>query len=103
MFDSDKSYEEKSNKDGGGGCNSKRVIKSFTEKVTFESDGMDERAGPVTPGRKSLPGRGSSRCENEPGMFEERQGVGKVNSEGKKYERGSERVGWGLAQITCGP
>ena len=45
MFDSDKSYEEKSNKDGGGGCNSKRVIKSFTEKVTFESDGMDERAG----------------------------------------------------------
>nr|XP_060475711.1 nesprin-2 [Panthera onca] len=100
MFDSDKSYEEKSNKDGGGGCNSKRVIKkSFTEKVTFESHGMDERAGPVTPGRKSLPGRGSSRCENEPGMFEERQGVGKVNSEGKKYERGSERVGWGLAQI----
>lgn len=56
MFDSDKSYEEKSNKDGGGGCNSKRVIKSFTEKVTFESDGMDERAGLVTPGRKSLPG-----------------------------------------------
>lgn len=41
MFDVDKSYEEKLSKEGGGGWNSKRVIKeSFTEKVNLcESDG----------------------------------------------------------------
>lgn len=59
MFDGDKSYEEKLSKEGGGGCNSKRVIKgSFTEKVIFESDGMRELARWL-PGRRALQAEGA--------------------------------------------
>lgn len=40
MLDGDKSYGEKLRKEGGS-CNSDRVVRdSFTEKVTFEEDGM---------------------------------------------------------------